>query len=84
MAYVVLLKRSAEKELDRLPAKLHDRIVKRLLALIENPRPTGSKKLQGQEGYRVRVGAYRILYLVDDSEKQVEVFSIAHRKEVYR
>ena len=84
MAYVVSLKRSAEKELERLPTKIHDTIVERLVSLKEDPRPTGARKLHGQEGYRVRVGSYRILYVVDDSEKRVEVFSIAHRREVYR
>ena len=84
MAYAVILKQSAEKELDRLSSALHDRIVDRLLALKHNPRPPGAKKLRGREGYRIRVGDYRVLYTVEDRGKVVEVFSIAHRKEVYR
>jgi mRNA interferase RelE/StbE len=55
-----------------------------LISLKENPRPLGVKKLKGQEGYRIRLGNYRILYLVDDRERKIEIFSIAHRKEVYR
>jgi len=66
MTYQVITKRSAEKDTDALPAKVYERIVKRLLALEENPRPTGSKKLQGQDSYRLRVGDYRVLYTVDD------------------
>ncbi len=84
MTYVVALKQSAERELDRLPSALHDRIVERLLALKQNPRPPGVKKLRGREGYRIRVGDYRMLYTVEDRKKVVEVFSVAHRKEVYR
>jgi mRNA interferase RelE/StbE len=84
MAYDVFLKRSAEKELDRLPTNIHDRIIEHLVSLKEEPRPVGAKKLRGREGYRIRVGAYRILYVVDDSAKKVEVFSVAHRREVYR
>ncbi len=84
MPYIIKLKRSAEKELDRLPEKLHDRIVKALLALKTNPLPQGAKKLHGREGYRVRVGDYRILYVIDYQNKEIEVFSIAHRKEIYR
>jgi mRNA interferase RelE/StbE len=84
MAYVVNLKRSAEKELERLPAKMHDRIVGNLISLKGNPRPIGAKALRGREGYRIRIGNYRVLYVIDDEEKKVEVFSIAHRKEVYR
>lgn len=84
VAYAVSLKRSAEKELERFPSPLHDRIIDRLLALQHNPRPPGAKKLRGREGYRIRVGDYRILYTVDEREQVVEVFSVAHRKEVYR
>lgn len=84
MAYLVTLKRSAEKELSRLPGEIHDRIIERLIALQDNPRPQGTRKLRGREGYRIRIGDYRVLYVVDDSEQQVEVFSVAHRREVYR
>ena len=84
MAYTVRLKRSAEKELGRLPKKSHDRIVEHLVALQETPRPTGAKKLVGREGYRILVGDYRILYTIDDRAEDIEVVSIADRKEVYR
>lgn len=84
MAYQVILKRSAEKELDALQANLRDRIVKRLLALEENPRPSGIKRLQGEESYRLRVGDYRVLYAVDDKGKKVFILAIGHRREVYR
>jgi mRNA interferase RelE/StbE len=84
MAYVVFLKRSAEKELDHLPKKAHDRILSHLLELTENPRPSGAKKLQRREGYRIRVGSYRILYTIDDSMKRIEIISVAHRREAYR
>ncbi|HLG13071.1 MAG TPA: type II toxin-antitoxin system RelE/ParE family toxin [Blastocatellia bacterium] len=84
MAYVVHLKRSAEKELASLPTKIHDKVVKGLTMLKQNPRPVGAKKLQAREGYRIRIGDYRVLYVVDDEQSKVDVFSIAHRKEVYR
>jgi mRNA interferase RelE/StbE len=84
MAYLVTLKRSAEKELSRLSNEIHDRIIERLITLQDDPRPQGTKKLRGREGYRLRVGDYRILYLVDDAEQKIEVYSVAHRREVYR
>ena len=84
MVYSVALKRSAEKELEVLPEKIHDHIVNQLISFKENPRPAGVKKLRGRPGYRKRIGDYRILYTVDDENKRVEVVSIAHRKEVYR
>ena len=84
MTYQVIIKRSAEKELDSFQGSIHERIVGHLLALEENPRPPGSKKLQGQESYRLRVGDYRVLYTIDDKSKQVIVLAIGHRREVYR
>ncbi|MCC6297849.1 MAG: type II toxin-antitoxin system RelE/ParE family toxin [Anaerolineales bacterium] len=84
MAYQVILKRSAEKELDALQANIRDRILKRLLTLEENPRPSGIKKLQGQESYRLRVGDYRVLYDIDDKAKQIFILGVGHRREVYR
>ena len=84
MSYVIYLKRSAEKELDRLPTNVHNRIVKRLITLRDDPRPPGTRELQSREGYRIRVGDYRILYWINEKEKKVEITSIAHRKEVYR
>jgi len=85
MNYAVHLKRSAEKELEDLPDHVHDRIVKRLLALEENPRPRGVRKLRDRTGeYRLRVGDYRVLYVVDDTAHVVEVIAIRHRREAYR
>jgi mRNA interferase RelE/StbE len=82
--YTVLLKVSAERELDLLPPPLHSRITERLAGLSEAPRPRGSKKLHGVEAYRIRVGDYRILYEVDDPRKRITVYSIGHRRDVYR
>ena len=84
MAYFVLLKKSVEKELDRLPAGTHDQIEERLRVLADNPRPHGSKKLHGQQAYRIRVGDYRVLYTIDDEARTVTVYSVGHRREVYR
>lgn len=84
MAYTVNLKRSAERELGRLSAEIRDRIIGRLISLKEDPRPVGVKKLRTREGYTIRIGSYRVLYVISDLEKTVEVFSVAHRREVYR
>lgn len=84
MTYVLTLKRDVEKELDHLPKNVHAIIIRKLESLKNNPRPTGIKKLQGREGYRLRVGNYRVLYVVDDSKKKIEIYSVGHRKDVYR
>lgn len=60
------------------------RVVKRLTCLPINPRLIGSEKLSGQNRYRVRQGSWRIIYSVDDKRKEVTIFRIGHRREVYR
>jgi len=82
--YEVLILRAAEKEMDKLPTALHHRLSQTLLSLGENPRPRGSRKLTGREEYRLRVGNYRILYAIDDTNLVVTVFAVGHRREVYR
>jgi mRNA interferase RelE/StbE len=84
MSYIVNIRRSAEKELQALPLRIHDRVAARLLALEDNPRPAGISKLQGEESYRLRIGDYRILLSIDDQQKQITIYAIGHRREVYR
>lgn len=84
MIYQLLIKRSAEKELDALPTQIRFRITTKLLALEEDPRPAGIRKLRGQNAYRIRVGDYRVLYTIDDGEELVTIYAIGHRREVYR
>ena len=82
--YTVNLKRSAEKELDSIPAKDQARIIDTLQGFKDNPRPPGSEKLTARLDYRVRRGSYRILYVIDEKKKMVEVISVGNRKDVYK
>lgn len=83
-SYSLRIKRSAEKELQRVPKNDLRRIVQRIKELASDPRPIGCEKLFGEEGYRVRQGDYRILYTVDDKCRAVEIYKVGHRREVYR
>jgi mRNA interferase RelE/StbE len=83
--YSVEVKPSARKELEALSDDLLARIVQRLDSLREAPRPPGCKKLKGhQDHWRIRVGDWRVVYLIDDAAKLVSVTRIAHRREVYK
>lgn len=85
MAYRVSLKPKAERDLDKLPIQVARRVWNKLLDLENDPRPHGSVKLAGEDdAYRIRVGDYRAIYLIDDHQKIVEVVRVAHRREVYR
>jgi len=83
VSYEVRIVRSAEKELDRLSETVYARLSRKIIALEDNPRPRGVRKLSGREEYRLRVGDYRILYVIDDKNRVVTVFAVGHRREVY-
>ena len=83
--YRVLIKPSAKKELIAIPTKKdRQRIVRKIEALADNPRPPGCEKLSGYDRYRIRHGRYRIVYGVEDDELIVFVIKIGHRRDVYR
>jgi len=83
-AYKVHFKASDEKDFATIPKKDVKKILKRIDALAENPRPRGSEKLTGRERYRMRQGLYRIVYSIQDDELTVWVVKVGHRKEIYR
>jgi mRNA interferase RelE/StbE len=82
--YSIFFKESVRKDLSGIASHDLKRIMERISALSENPRPAGSEKLVGQDRYRVRQGSYRIVYSVQDAELTVWVVKVGHRKEVYR
>lgn len=83
-SYSVVVKRSAERELQAVPKRDLGRVVVRIRGLADDPRPPGSERLSGQDRYRLRQGDYRVVYAVDDEQRIVEVVKIGHRREVYR
>jgi mRNA interferase RelE/StbE len=83
--YRLLIKPSAVKDIEAIPLKRdRQRVVERISKLAENPRPSGSEKISGQEKFRVRQGRYRILYAIEDQDLLVQVVKVGHRKDVYR
>ena len=76
---------SAQRELDALDDPLFTRVDRRILALADDPRPAGSKKLKGyKDSWRIRIGDWRVVYIVDDAAKLVSITRVAHRREVYK
>jgi mRNA interferase RelE/StbE len=86
VSYRVLLDARAAKQLESLPEPIVQTIDQAILTLASNARPAGVKRLRGKmkEGWRIRVGNYRILYRIDDDARTVRIFEIGHRREVYR
>lgn len=83
--YSIRFKKSAEKELEKLPIPVIRRISKAIDALAANPKPINSKKLKGQDEslWRIRIGDYRVIYLIEEVIKIIEVRRIGHRKDIY-
>lgn len=84
-SYRLFIKPSAVKEIEAIPTRRdRRRVVNRIEALAEDPRPPGCQKLSGADKYRVRQGRYRILYTIRDRRLIVAVVRVAHRKDTYR
>jgi mRNA interferase RelE/StbE len=84
-SYHIQFSKSAEKELLSLPKKVANQILSKIDLLAINPRPSGCKKLVGSlNSYRIRVGDYRVLYTIVDSELLIDVVKIGDRKDVYK
>lgn len=85
MAYRLLIRRSAEKEIAELQLDFRNRIIEKIRLLAATPRPSGCKKLSGEDrAWRIRIGDYRVVYEINDAEQYVEIRAVAHRREVYR
>ena len=87
MKFQIILPKSVQKELDRLPDELAGRILARLAGLETNPRPADVKKLKGRAAWRIRVGDYRVIYEIHDRVLQIIVIiviTVGHRRVIYR
>lgn len=81
---VQILPSVIRKDLAKLPKDDVRKVMERIKSLGENPRPTWSKKLSGREEYRARQGSYRILYVIEEQIRIVQVTKVGHRRNVYQ
>jgi mRNA interferase RelE/StbE len=81
--YKITISRLAQKQLNKLQDNLVERLIESIYKLAENPRPIGYKQLKGRDGYRIRVGDYRIIYEIFDNVLLIEVVALGHRKDIY-
>jgi mRNA interferase RelE/StbE len=83
-SYRIEWKRSAIKELKRLPREAVRRILQVVEPLARDPYPPGIRKLVGSEHtYRIRVGDYRVIYSVQESILVIQIIRVGHRKDIY-
>jgi mRNA interferase RelE/StbE len=79
----IKLKKRPIKALEKISEPYYSNIKEALFGLAENPRPIGYIKLKGRDGYRIRVGDYRIICTISDKILLIEIIDLGHRKEVY-
>lgn len=84
MNYALFILPRAQKELARLNADAFARVRDAIRELANDPRPPGCLKLSGREGWRLRVGEFRVVYEIDDEPRLVTVVNVGHRRDVYR
>jgi mRNA interferase RelE/StbE len=84
VSWQIEISRDARKELADLQPQMQVRISKAILALENNLFPSGCKKLKNRDGFRIRVGDYRVLFFADSKAKRIIIGAIGHRREVYR
>jgi mRNA interferase RelE/StbE len=82
--YKVYFRQSVKKDFSTVPKKDLQKILRRIEALANDPRPPGHEKPTGQERYRIRQGRYRIVYSIQDKQLTVWIVKVAHRKDIYR
>ena len=82
--YTLDIKPSARKELENLSNSIIARLAPKISGLAANPRPFNCRKLQGYKDlWRIRIGDYRVVYIINDDRKIVSITRIAHRRDVY-
>jgi mRNA interferase RelE/StbE len=81
--YELLYKKKAIKALAQINEPYYSIIIQAIDELAENPRPIGSKKLKGRIGYRIRVGTYRIIYDIFDTQLIIEIVNVGSRGDIY-
>lgn len=84
MSYTIKYKSKALKYLEGLEKAPQRRVRDRILKLAEDPRGPGTIALENRDGYRIRIGSYRVVYTIDDGALIVLVLDVDHRRDVYR
>jgi mRNA interferase RelE/StbE len=81
--YTVEFTTAAARQVKKLPVQTRIRLGNAIKALVDDPRPPGSKKLSGRNAWRIRVGDYRVIYEIEDDKVLVTIFRVGNRRDVY-
>lgn len=78
MKYSITIVSKARKHLENIPSPYYETIKEKIWELADNPKPVGG----GLESHRIRIGDYRVVYSIDESDKTVVILDIDHRKNI--
>jgi mRNA interferase RelE/StbE len=84
MSYEISIISRGQRELEGLPKSEYERVRDAIWSLAENPHPPNSLKLRGRDGFRIRIGKYRVIYEIDERKKLITILHVGHRKDIYR
>jgi mRNA interferase RelE/StbE len=85
VVYEVRIKTSALRALNKLPTEVQKRVLRAVATLSHTPRPVGCKLMKGRPGHwRIRLGDYRMIYIIRDSTLTIQVIEVGHRRDIYR
>ena len=84
--YRVEISPAADRDLEKIKSRIRvqdfERLRNAVKSLAEEPRPRGVRKIRGAEkAHRIRVGNYRLVYDVYDSDNLVLILQVARRSE---
>ncbi len=83
MVYEIIWEDSAKKKLEKLDSTIHKQIIKKMDSIVDEPL-LYVKKLVGVEAYRLRVGSYRVIMLIEKNKLIILVLELEHRSKVYK
>ena len=83
--FSLIARRQVQKDLASIDRRYRDKIIQSIEQLAQEPYPQGSRKILSTEmTYRIRVGDYRIIYMIDDKNRQITIQYVRHRKDAYK
>lgn len=82
--YKVVFAKRVRKDFKKIPERDANRLLKAIKLLAADPQPPHSKKLKGEELFRIRMGNYRVIYFIEGDQVIVSVVKVWHRKDLYK
>jgi mRNA interferase RelE/StbE len=84
LTYSLFIERRAQRALARIARPEQERIITAIRRLMDDPRPSGTKKLTGRDAWRIHVGDYRVIYEIHAGRLLILVVDLGHRRDIYR